>query len=179
MNRFLKGTLIVSFAVSVLAGCSSNQISSAEAEALAMSHAGVTKEQIVVMKNETDRENGKTVYDIEFQTDDFCEYDYKIDAKSGILISYHANTENVALKENNKAEVPASDSIISEDDAKAKVLERIAGATEENIKKFHLEKEDGRMVYEGTVIFEQKEYEFEVDATSGAIVGWDEESVFD
>ena len=42
-----------------------------------------------------------------------------------------------------------------------------------------LETDDGRKQYEGTIIYDEMKYEFEVDAYSGAIREWDAESVYD
>ena len=42
-----------------------------------------------------------------------------------------------------------------------------------------LERDDGRELYEGTIVYNGMKYEFEVDAYSGAIREWDAESVYD
>ena len=38
---------------------------------------------------------------------------------------------------------------------------------------------DGRMTYEGKIVYNGMEYEFEVDAHSGTITDWDSESIYD
>ena len=41
------------------------------------------------------------------------------------------------------------------------------------MRKLHLDREDGRMVYEGKIYYNGLEYEFDIDAVSGKIVKWD------
>ena len=48
------------------------------------------------------------------------------------------------------------------------------GAKDLNIVKLHLDREDGRMVYEGKIIYNNTEYEFDIDAITGDIVSWEE-----
>ena len=43
----------------------------------------------------------------------------------------------------------------------------------------HLEQDDGRLIYEGKIVYEQMEYEFEIDAGTGDFISWEQESVFD
>ena len=52
------------------------------------------------------------------------------------------------------------------------------GATENDIR-LTLDNDDGKLQYEGKIIYEGMEYDFEIDAYSGAIREWDAESVFD
>ena len=57
-------------------------------------------------------------------------------------------------------------------------LQRVPGAQAEQIR-LNLEMDDGRMVYEGKIIHQEREYDFEIDADTGEIISWEEESVFD
>ena len=58
--------------------------------------------------------------------------------------------------------------------AKAKeiVLQKVPGAT---ITKIELERDDGRVAYEGEAQKGKVEYEFDIDAYTGAILSWEEE----
>ncbi len=87
MTFFLKCLLIFTMSLAMLTGCMKNQISREEAEESVLVHAGLTKEQVTVVKNEKEIENGKMIYEIEFYTEDFREYDYKIDASTGEILS--------------------------------------------------------------------------------------------
>ncbi len=64
-----------------------------------------------------------------------------------------------------------------EADAKKRVLEKVPGATEEHIREWETSKDDGRQKYEGKIVFENTEYEFELDADSGEILKWETEPV--
>ena len=48
------------------------------------------------------------------------------------------------------------------------------GASEKDIH-IELDSDDGQFRYEGDIIYEQKEYDFEIDANSGNILEWSEE----
>lgn len=53
-------------------------------------------------------------------------------------------------------------------------LARISGATAEN-GYVEQDREDGRDCFEGTIYYNNVEYEFEIDAATGAITSWNEE----
>ena len=53
-------------------------------------------------------------------------------------------------------------------------LERVPGATEKDVK-IELDYDDGVYKYEGDIIHEQREYDFEIDANTGTILEWSEE----
>lgn len=63
---------------------------------------------------------------------------------------------------------------ISLEDAKKLALDRVPGATEQNMK-IELDYDDGYSVYEGEIIYDQKEYDFEIDANTGTFLEWSEE----
>ena len=56
---------------------------------------------------------------------------------------------------------------------------RISGATEKDIYEWKLDYDDGRPEYEGKIIYGGTEYEFTIDANTGAIIEWDMESIYD
>ena len=59
---------------------------------------------------------------------------------------------------------------ISPEKAAEIALEKVPGATKDDVYKLVLDVDDGRTVYEGEIYYEQQEYEFEIDATSGEIL---------
>jgi len=67
---------------------------------------------------------------------------------------------------------------ITETEAKALVLAKVEGAVESDVW-IKLDREDGRLVYEGKVIFNRMEYEFELDANNGTFYSWEVESIHD
>ena len=62
----------------------------------------------------------------------------------------------------------------SEADARAAALERVSGATDSDIR-MELDYDDGQYIYEGDIIYNGKEYEFEIDANTGNFLKWSEE----
>ena len=65
---------------------------------------------------------------------------------------------------------------ISEEKAKEIALEKVPGATVQDIRQFKKDRDDGRYVYEGEILYNKMEYDFEIDAESGEIINWDQES---
>ena len=58
-------------------------------------------------------------------------------------------------------------------------LAGVSGATEKDICEWKLDYDDGRTEYEGKIIYGGMEYEFTINATTGAVTEWDAESVYD
>lgn len=67
--------------------------------------------------------------------------------------------------------------IISEKEAKQIALEKVPGAVEADIKDFHVENKKNFIEYEGEIIYNGKEYEFEIDGHDGTILEWEVEDV--
>ena len=66
--------------------------------------------------------------------------------------------------------------MVSEDQAKQSVIERVPGAAAEDVSVL-LKRDDGRMEYEGRLIYDNMLYEFKIDAYSGLIVEWEAENL--
>ncbi|MDY4971119.1 MAG: PepSY domain-containing protein [Lachnospiraceae bacterium] len=71
-------------------------------------------------------------------------------------------------------ESSTSASRISEEKAKEIALKKVPQAAEENIR-IHLDYENGKPVYEGSIVYDGIEYDFEIDAATGTILEWEEE----
>ncbi|MDD7388345.1 MAG: PepSY domain-containing protein [Lachnospiraceae bacterium] len=71
-------------------------------------------------------------------------------------------------------ESSTSASWISEEKAKEIALKKVPQAAEENIR-IHLDYENGKPVYEGSIVYDGIEYDFEIDAATGTILEWEEE----
>lgn len=67
--------------------------------------------------------------------------------------------------------------LIGEQKAKEIALKKVEGAKESHITKFKLDKDDGRQEYEGEIVYNNREYDFEIDAVSGEILSWEDEAV--
>lgn len=148
-----------------------NPIPEEEAKGIALKDAGLTEGQISGIRIRLEKDDGIQQYEVEFYAGD-KEYDYEIDAVSGNILSKDMDIEDDFKKSG------ASDAAISEEEAKKTALKKVSGAGENDIK-IHLDKDDGKTVYEGSIIYKDREYEFEIDAESGKILDWEEESVHD
>lgn len=129
-----------------------------------MSHAGV-KEAMFIKVSE-DYENGQAVYDIEFYSGN-QEYDYEISKATGAILSYDYDIEGYQASTGTSAGT-------SIEEVKRSMLGRVAGANESHIRIWQ-DWDDGRMVYEGNIYYNNVEYEFEVDGTTGQLVEWSSE----
>lgn len=63
--------------------------------------------------------------------------------------------------------------LLSEEEAIAIVLARVEGASAEDIVSFSREFDDGTWQYEGSLLYNGIEYEFEIDARNGNLLDWE------
>ena len=150
-----------------------------QAKQTALRHAGKTASQVQFVKAQQDWEHGKKVYEIEFIVSGgtgYTEYDYEIDAATGKIVSYDYDAENYTPSQNTNTNAKVR---ISEAAAQQTALARVPGAAAANIYKFKLDFDDGRWEYEGEIRYGTMEYEFTIDANTGAIIEWDMESIYD
>ena len=74
---------------------------------------------------------------------------------------------------------PADYNLISEDKAKQIALGKVEGAQAADMSRIDLDYDDGRWVYEGEIYQGEWEYEFEIDAESGNVIGWEKDHIYD
>ena len=68
-------------------------ITADKAKEIAMAHAGVEEKDVAHIRAKKDYENGQQVYEVEFYTSDYKEYDYEIAAADGAIIAYDYDAE--------------------------------------------------------------------------------------
>ena len=141
---------------------SNTDIGTEKAKSIALSHAGVKAADTLFLSAEQDYDDGMRVYDVEFFAGN-KEYDYKVDAANGKVLSFDYDTER-------RTPATSSDYI---GEAKAKQIVEKAAGTTGVYSEFKLELDDGRALYEGELRSGAMEYEFEIDAVTGAIVDWE------
>ena len=198
----LTGTVIAGTGTQAAAqggtAAASGQISEDEAKRIALEDAGITEitsdelneignrgESVegytISVSVQFDYDDGVPVYDVEF-TDvpgtngTVTEYDYEIDAATGAIRSMDHDAERVSYTAGTI--YSGSANCKTEDEIRAIALAKVPGATDSDIT-LYLDEDDGRLQYEGRIIYQNMKYEFEIDAYSGAIRDWDAESVFD
>lgn len=156
----------------------SGNITLEQAKEIALKHAGKTAAQVQFVQAKSDYDKGRLEYEIEFVVNSgsqYVEYDYEIDAVTGKIISYDYDAEYAAPSQNANSNTVR----ITEAAAKQTAIARVPGATTANIYKFKLDFDDGRWEYEGEIRYGTREYEFTIDANTGNIIAWDEESIYD
>lgn len=156
-------------------GTASAALTADQAKDKALAHAGLKQSQVTFVKSKLDWDDGRQVYDVEFYTSDYKEYDYEIDASTGEVVSYDFDAEGYAPPATGNGQ----SGTITADQAKEKALSQVPGATVSDIREFETDYDDGRLQYEGKIYYNGMEYEFEIDGYSGAIRNWEAESMFD
>lgn len=150
-----------------------------EAKNIALNHAGLTADSVTFVKAQQDYDDGRLVYEIEFVTSSgngYLEYDYEIDAATGSVVSYDYDAENYAPQTTTTTTTGA---LIDEATAKLTAVNQVPGASTSDIYEWKLDYDDGRWEYEGKIIYNQMEFEFTIDAATGAVIEWDVESIYD
>ena len=138
------------------------------AQKIALEHAGVKAADATITKSKLDYEDGRQVYDIEWYAGG-AKYDYEIATDTGEIISSAYEEKTMGADSKNVT--------VSEADAKQTALGRVSGATQKDICEWKFDYDDGRPEYEGKIIYGGTEYDFTIDASSGAVIEWEAESV--
>lgn len=173
MKKITLITLLISLCI--ITGCSkkSGDIGVEKAKELAFSHAGVNANEVTVVKAQKERDDRRNIYDIEFYSKDFTEYDCEVDAQSGEIISFDKDAESVNKIADKDAPTSNTNNSITAERAKEIALSKVEGATDKDIREFKRELEDGLEIFEGKIIFDKKEYEFEINAQNGEVIKWE------
>ena len=146
----------------------SGMIGEEKAKEIALNHAGLTEDQTQRLLVKRDYDDGRSIYEVEFYGEGRDEYDYEIDAATGEIVAFDTDLHDHGTAPSE------GQSQVSEEQVRQTVLERVPGASAENIF-LHLEWDDGRLEYEGELIYDNMEYEFKIDAYSGAVTEWEAE----
>ena len=141
------------------------------AQKIALEHAGVKATDATITKSKLDYEGRRQVYEIEWYAGG-KKYDYEIAVDTGEILSSGYDEKTSGWSGSNSSNVT-----VSEADAKQTALGRVSGATEKDIYEWQFDYDDGRPEYEGKIIYGGTEYDFTIDASSGAVVEWEAESV--
>ena len=153
-----------------------------EAKTIALNHAGLAADAVTFVKAKQDYDDGRLVYEIEFVTtsgNGYLEYDYEIDAATGNILSYDYDAESYTPQPMTTTPGTATGALIDEATAKLTAVNQVPGASTSDIYEWKLDYDDGRWEYEGKIIYNQMEFEFTIDAATGAVIEWDVESIYD
>ena len=137
-------------------------ISQEDAIDIALGHAGVTRSQVTGLRSEQGHENGRLVWEVEFFIGT-TEYDYDIDAANGAVtdvdIDYHGGAQNGDVGQENAINTAL----------------KHAGFSRSQVTGLKAEKnyDDGRLIYEVEFYVGTTEYDYDIDAATGAVVDVD------
>lgn len=137
-----------------------------DAIAAALDHAQVTETDVTAYQVKRDTDDGVEIYEVEFYVGE-REYDYEISMSDGsILKSGYEIEDDFRMKDtSNEGEITA-------EEAKRIALGKVPGASMIYLER---EEDDGRIVYEGEIYHEHREYEFKIDAFTGDILEWEQD----
>ena len=135
------------------------------AKEIALKDAGLSASQVSFVRAGLDWDNGRMEYEVEFWKDN-VEYDYEIDAASGDILSWDYDAEYYTGQAAGQ-----TGSYLSEAEVR-QIVEDRAGVSG-TFRELHLDRDDGRVVYEGEMRDGWTEYEFTLDAVTGTILEWD------
>ena len=142
-----------------------------EALEIAREDAQLEEKDIDKSRVKLERDDGFLIYNVEFYVGNE-EYDYEIDADTGRIMDVDYEIEDDFLSEDTEGVE------ISEAEAEEIALEMVPGASSEDLH-MKLERDDGRLIYEGDIRYDGMEYEFEINAENGKIISWESESEWD
>ena len=153
---------------------SESYIGTERAKQIAFNRAGVSASQVKNLKVELDTDDGRVIYEIEFDANGY-EYDVDVDAVNGNVVDFDKDVIDDDDDEPKPTPAPAGDYIGAERAKKIAFNRAGISASQAEELEVELEREDGRMVY--TVEFKAGgyEYEVEIDALTGEILDYDVE----
>lgn len=146
-----------------------------QAKEIALNHAGQSASAVYFDKLELDHDDGMQKYEIEF-VGGYTEYEYEIDAVTGAILEYdwdHDDDHDHEHMPGGSGNSGGGASITSEQ-AKEIALNH-AGQSASNVyfDKLELDYDDGMPIYEIEFVSGNMEYEYEIDAATGAILEYD------
>lgn len=183
MRKKVIAGLAAVMALGLFTGCGAiggNDIGRDAALEAALEDAGVSESDTTRLKVSEDNDDGRKIYEIQFDAGE-KEYDYEVIASDGKILSADVelinngtSAQNSDTQSSTGAQADSAEVAVTLEEATAIALERVPGATESDIR-IQLDRDDGVYKYEGDIIYEQREYDFEIDANTGTILEWSEE----
>lgn len=162
----------------------STQISLEDAKNKALADAGVSASKVTFTKAKKDHDDGITVYEIEFYTSTH-EYEYEINAANGKILSRDVevlddddkdHAKNSGNKNNAGSSTRNTDAYIGVGKAKSIAVSHAGfSVSDVTFSKAQLDDDDGHIVYEIEFYKNNTEYEYTINASTGAIIEYDSE----
>ena len=155
-----------------------NTISSDEAKQIALQHANLSDNQVTFIKVSQDYDDGINKYEIEFYYNN-TEYDYEINAYSGEILKFDYDAEyynpyNTISYSNSQSS--STQNLISSDEAKNIALQH-ANLTDNQVTfiKVSQDYDDGIHIYEVEFHYNNREYNYDINAINGTILSYEQD----
>ena len=153
-------------------------ISLDKAKEIALSHAGLSADQVTFVQANMDFDYGIQKYDIEF----YCngkEYDYEINAANGQIIQFDYDMEYNYIPNNNTTNyqnnVNATTSISAERAKEIALSHAGLAGNQVTFKRTELDFDNGIPRYEVEFYCNYREYSYEIDANNGNIISYEQD----
>ena len=144
-------------------------ITAAEAKEKALTHANLKAEDVTFIKVELDDENGKPFYEVEFVHNN-VKYEYDINGTTGEIIKTEKEEEKKPA-----SKPDTTPKYITVDEAKKKALVHANVPADVRFVKAEFDYDDGAPIYELEFIYQNAEYEYDIDALNGTILDFEVE----
>ncbi len=143
-----------------------------KAKEVALSNVGVAETDVVFDEREFDFDDGVAVFELEFVVGD-TEYDVDVDAVSGTVLK----SKQKPVGHEDDESIPEG-SYITYEEAMTAALSYVGVTAQEASfdNDGGLDREDGLIVYELELVVGAVEYELEINAQTGDVVGYDQEN---
>ena len=153
-------------------------ISLDKAKEIALSHAGLSADQVTFVQVNMDFDDGIQKYDIKF----YCngqEYDYEINSSNGQIIQFDYDMEYNYIPNNNTTNYQSNVNTtanISVERAKEIALSHAGLASNQvTFQRIELDFDNGIQKYEIEFYYNYREYSYEIDANTGNILSYEQD----
>lgn len=153
-------------------------ISVDKAKEIALSHAGLSADQVTFVQANMDFDDGIQKYDIKF----YCngqEYDYEINSSNGQIIQFDYDMEYNYIPNNNTTNYQSNVNTtanISVERAKEIALSHAGLASNQvTFQRIELDFDNGIQKYEIEFYYNYREYSYEIDANTGNILSYEQD----
>lgn len=147
-------------------------IGEARARQIAMQDANVSNPTF--HKTKLERENGRMVYEVEFYSGN-REFDYEIDAVSGVILHRDYDIENFNIPNTNTT-TPSTGDIGSERAKQIALTHANLSASQVWGMKVEQDYEQGMRIYEVEFDYGRTEYTYEINAANGEIIKFEQDN---
>lgn len=186
-KRRILGAILVFLAVGAISTCfyyfrpynlamvkKQAQISVKQAEESAINHIGISDLIFHKTKLETDTKYPNPYYALEAHKKGI-EYELKVDAVTGKVLSYETDHETVGQSRGKPA--PKTVKVSKKEEDIKKIANQAIGRGDLNYASLHLITDDGRHFYEVKAVSGDKVYELDIDAATGAVLSLKQEPI--